>query len=174
MSNKPAHPAFAHFPIAFVTLAGLLDILHVASKSPLTSEYVQTGIKTLELKLPLEMLPLLSYYATVLALVTMVPAILSGATQMLPLIQRDGFGTKKVRTAVTHAALNDVVAGMLAYNWNTRRNVEGFAPSSINLGISCALAMPIVFFGAALGGELVYTHGMGVGKASTAKSKKAQ
>lgn len=93
---------------------------------------------------------------------------------MLPLIQRDGFGTKKVKTALAHAALNDTVAVMLVYNWLTRRNVEGFAPSSVNLAISSTLAMPVVFFAAALGGELVYTHGMGVGRASNGKVKKAQ
>lgn len=154
-----------------MALAGLLDIFHVAATSPLTSEYVQAGVKSLELQLPLEIIPLLSYYTTILAIVFMVPAILSGGSQMLPLIQRDGFGTKKVKTALAHAGLNDTVMLMLVYNWWTRRNVEGFAPSSINLAVSSTLAMPIVFFAGALGSELVYTHGMGVGRASTGKGK---
>lgn len=95
---------------------------------------------------------------------------------MLPLIKRDGLGTKKVKTALAHAGLNDTVMVMLVYNWWTRRNVEGFAPSSINLAVSSSLAMPVVFFAASLGGKLVYEHGMGMARASTGKgkAKKAQ
>jgi uncharacterized membrane protein len=93
----------------------------------------------------------------------MVPSILSGGSQLLPLIQRDGLQTSKAKTGVAHAAMNDVVAAALAYNWWTRRNVPGFTPSPLNLVLSGLVAMPMVLYSAKLGGDLVYTYGMGIG-----------
>lgn len=123
--------------------------------------------------MPLALLPALSYYSTILALITAIPAVLSGAWELVPLIYRDGFGTRKVQTGLTHAVLNDVAMGMAAYNWRSRRAVEGFAPSTLNVALSAALAVPVMFFAAHLGGDLVYSQGMGVGR-SRDRGKKTQ
>ncbi|KAG9237764.1 hypothetical protein BJ875DRAFT_480953 [Amylocarpus encephaloides] len=104
-----------------------------------------------------------------MALITVVPAVLSGASQMMPLIQREGFKTPKAQTALAHAVLNDAVAIMLAYNWWTRRSAAGFVPSFVNLILSGVLALPIVFLAASMGGDLVYSYGMGVRRSSRAK-----
>ena len=91
----------------------------------------------------------------------------------MPLVKRDGFGSKKAQTAVTHALLNDLVLFGAIYNWWTRRDTPGFEPSGVNLFISCLFALPTTLFAAYLGGSLVYNYGMGVGRKSS-KDKKAQ
>ncbi|KAF4636609.1 hypothetical protein G7Y89_g1472 [Cudoniella acicularis] len=161
MAGKPIHPATVHFPITFITLAGLLDLLHGAAESPITSSFVASAVKTIGLDFPLSVVPVLSFYATILALITIVPAILSGGSQLLPLIQRDGFGTAKARAALAHALLNDVATAMLGYNFWTRRTVVNYVPNTTNIALSGALALPLVLFAASLGGELVYTYGGG-------------
>ncbi|KAH6676499.1 hypothetical protein B0J14DRAFT_585662 [Halenospora varia] len=173
MYSKPIHPATVHFPIAFITLAGVLDLLYAAATTPATAGYVQSTLKSLEFALPLNLLPTLSYYATIISLVTLTPAILSGIAQLLPLIKRDGFGSSKVKTAVAHAALNDISAGLLAYNWQTRSTVLNYTPSTVNIALSSALAVPMVLYSASLGGSLVYNYGMGIGS-STSRGKKTQ
>jgi uncharacterized membrane protein len=165
-----------HFPIAAIALTGALDILHVAATNPLTSSHVVSIVKTLDFQIPLGLLPMLSYYSTIAALLATVPAVLSGGSQLLPLIQKHGFKSPKVKTAIAHAMLNDLVAFGMAYNWWTRRNVVGFAPSTVNLILSGVLGIPVVFFAAKLGGDLVYTYGMGMenGRAdASAKGKKS-
>jgi hypothetical protein len=137
----------------------------------MTSGYVAAAAKTAQFQIPLTMLPVLSHYTTIAALVTMVPSILSGGSQLLPVIQRDGFKSSKAKTGVAHAAMNDVVAAALAYNWWTRRNVPGFTPSPLNLVLSGLVALPMVMYSAKLGGDLVYTYGMGIG---SSKAKKSQ
>ncbi|TVY68648.1 hypothetical protein LSUE1_G004985 [Lachnellula suecica] len=170
------HPASVHFPIVFIALTGFLDILNTAATYPPTASLVLSVFKFLHLELALiDLLPLLSYYTTILSLLTIVPAVLTGGSDLLPLIQRDGFSTPKVRTALTHAALNDAAALSLAFNWWTRRGAEGFAAAPVNVVLSGLLAMPVMFYSASLGGHLVYEYGMGVGMGGgKGKEKKSQ
>ncbi|ORX94205.1 hypothetical protein BCR34DRAFT_620202 [Clohesyomyces aquaticus] len=172
-SSNPAHPATVHFPIAFITLTGALDALYVASSHPSTAGLVASTLKTLDMQLSPAMLPQLSYYTTVLALITALPATVSGVMELMPLIQRDGFSTPKAQTGALHAALNDISLLALVYNWWTRRSAVGFEPSSTNVAISALLNVPATLFAAYLGGALVYQYGMGMGRGAS-KSKKAQ
>jgi len=175
MANHPIHPAIVHFPITFITLTGLLDMFHAAASSPATAPLIQSALKSLDAQVYLNAIPLFSYYTTILALITAIPAIITGGMELMPLIQRDGLNTPKARTGVAHAMLNDLGVFALAYNWWTRRAVNDFAPSTTNLAISVALALPASSFAAYLGGSLVYEYGMGVGRASAkAKDKKGQ
>ncbi|RDL39866.1 Uncharacterized protein BP5553_04206 [Venustampulla echinocandica] len=171
MAGKPLHPATTHFPIASITLAGLLDILHAAATSPSTEPFVAAAFKSLDIQLSLALLPVLSYYAIIIALITAIPAVLSGAWELLRLIARDGYGTRKARTALAHGALSNIATGITAYNWWSRRAVEGFAPSTLNVALSAALAMPVMVFAASLGGDLVYSQGMGVGRSKDTGKK---
>jgi len=168
------HPATVHFPITFIALTGSLDLLYSATKFPPTASLILSTFKYLEVPSALvELLPQLSYYTTILALVTTVPSVVTGVGALLPYIQRDGFGSPKVRTGLQHAGLNDIAAAMLAYNWWTRRRVEDLAPTAVNTMLSGALALPVMLYAASLGGHLVYEYGMGVGKSSN-KQKKSQ
>lgn len=119
-----------------------------------------------------DIFPLLSYYTTILALFATIPAVVTGFSDLLPLILRDGLNSPKVRTGLTHAGLNDVATLALVYNWWTRRGLEGHAAEPINVMLSGVLAMPVMFYAASLGGHLVFVYGMGVGKSSS-KQKKA-
>ncbi|KAF2465633.1 uncharacterized protein BDR25DRAFT_270343 [Lindgomyces ingoldianus] len=173
MANHPKHPATVHFPITFITLTGALDVLYLASTHPTTAGLVASASKTLDVQLSPSMIPQLSYYTTLLTLITAVPAVLSGAIELMPLIKRNGFGSRKAQIGVLHAMLNDVGVFGSAYNWWTRRTVVGFEPSGTNVLISSVLALPTCLFAAYLGGALVYTYGMGVGRGRN-KVKKAQ
>lgn len=92
----------------------------------------------------------------------------------MPVIKRDGLGSKKAQTGVLHALVNDIAVFATAYNWWTRRATKGFVPDTTNVAISAALAMPASMFAGYLGAQLVYQYGMGVGRGSTSKAKKAQ
>ena len=173
--SHPVHPATVHFPITFITLTGLLDMFYAAASSPATAPLIQSALKSFDVQAYLHAIPLFSYYTTILALITAIPAIVTGGMELMPLIQRDGLNTPKARIGVAHAVLNDLSVFALAYNWWTRRAMNDFAPSTTNLAISAALALPASSFAAYLGGSLVYEYGMGVGRASAkAKDKKGQ
>jgi uncharacterized membrane protein len=89
-----------------------------------------------------------------------------------PVIQRDGFSSKKAQTGVLHALVNDITVFGAAYNWWHRRAENGFIPTTSNVAVSAAV-VPLVFFAAYLGGSLTYQYGMGIGNRS-AKGKKKQ
>jgi hypothetical protein len=137
--------------------------------TPATAGAVATVFKTLDIAIPTSLLPTLSYYSTIFTLLSAVPAVISGALELQPVIARDGFGSKKAQAGVLHALVND-----LTYNWWVRRTTTGFVPSTTNVVISAALAVPASFFAAYLGGQLVYQYGMGVGRGSSSNAKKAQ
>lgn len=91
----------------------------------------------------------------------------------MPVIQRDGFSSKKAQTGIIHALVNDISLFGAAYNWWTRRNETGFLPSTTNVAISAAVT-PAVFVAAFFGGQLVFKYGMGFGRGGGSKAKKAQ
>jgi uncharacterized membrane protein len=103
----------------------------------------------------------LSYYTTILTLLFTAPAVATGAQQLMPVIQRDGFSSKKAKVGVLHALINDVAAVGALYNWWSRRSTPGFTPDTTNILISVVLAMPSTLYAAYLGGSLVYIHGLG-------------
>jgi uncharacterized membrane protein len=88
----------------------------------------------------------------------------------MPVIQRDGFSSKKAKIGITHALIMDLASVATAYNWWTRRNTPGFTPDATNVLISAALAMPLTLYSASLGGAMVYNYGVGF-KSTSAKKK---
>lgn len=142
--------------------------------TPATAGVVATAFKTLDIAIPTSLFPTLSYYSTILTLLTAIPAVITGALELQPVIARDGFSSKKAQTGVIHALINDVALFGAAYNWWVRRTSTGFVPDTTNVAISAALAIPTSFFAAYLGGHLVYQYGMGVGRGNTNKAKKSQ
>jgi hypothetical protein len=107
------------------------------------------------------MFPVLSYYTTILTLLFTMPAVVTGAQQLMPVIQRDGFSSKKAKLGVMHALINDLAAVGALYNWWSRRSTPGFTPDATNIFISTLVALPATLWAAYMGGSLVYIHGMG-------------
>jgi hypothetical protein len=100
-----------------------------------------------------------------------VPAVASGVQQFMPVIQRDGFSSKKAKVGVLHALINDVAAIGQLYNWWTRRSNVNFTPDTTNILISVLLAMPATLYAASLGGALVYQYGIGFQSKSVKKTQ---
>jgi uncharacterized membrane protein len=98
---------------------------------------------------------------------------MTGASQLMPLIKRDGISSRKAKVGIAHALINDVTVLAAVANWWSRRNRPMFEPSSANILVSCVLALPATLFAAHLGGKLVYNYGMGFTGAQ-AKAKKGQ
>lgn len=125
----------------------------------------------MDIAIPVSLLPTLSYYTTILTLLFSLPAVSTGAMELMPVIKRHGFSSQKVKVGVAHALINDVGLFGALYNWWSRRNVPGFTPSSQNMLVSVLLSLPAVLLGAYLGGSLVYQYGMGF---QSIKAKKTQ
>jgi uncharacterized membrane protein len=175
--STPAHPAVVHFPITTTVLTGGLDAVYFLSTyGPTASTVASTcelyqlphsdltnlgAVKTLSIALEPQVFPLLSYYTTILTLLFTAPAVATGAQQLMPVIQRDGFSSKKAKLGVLHAVINDVAAIGALYNWWSRRNSPAFVPDTTNVLVSTLLAVPSTLYAAHLGGSLVYNYGMG-------------
>ncbi|KAJ8115522.1 hypothetical protein OPT61_g2852 [Boeremia exigua] len=168
MSQKshPAHPAVVHFPITFTAVTGALDGVYWLSKIPATAGLVNSS---LDRSVQPNAFPVLSYYSTILTILTTLPAVVTGVVQLAPVIQRDGFQSKKAKVGVAHAFLNDVALFATIYNWWTRSQQIGFTPSTTNVVVSTALALPMTLYSAYLGGSLVYEFGMGFSRSSPLK-----
>jgi len=173
--GHPTHPATVHFPITFTILSGLLDIFYAAATNSTIGPLINSALKKTDVNLYLAVIPLLSYYTNILAIVTAIPSVMTGVVQLMPLIKRDGVKSAKALNGIAHAALNDVVIFGNIYNAWTRRTATDFQPTPLNIAISGALVLPGVLFAAYLGGNLVYKYGMGVGGPSgNSKLKKVQ
>ena len=114
---------------------------------------------------------MLSYYANILTILSALPAISTGALELMPVIKRDGFSSKKAQVGVMHALINDITVLGAAFNWWSRRSHAEVLPSGLNVLVSTVLAVPASLFAAYLGGSLVYVHGMGIGRAKAKKSQ---
>ena len=76
-----------------------------------------------------------------------------------------------VKTAVFHAALADVTLGIAVWQLVVKHVEEEHVPQGKSALISVALLLAIGNT-AALGGDLVYTHGYGVRRMGTGKVEK--
>lgn len=112
---------------------------------------------------------MLSYYSTIITILVTLPAVVTGVAQLAPVIQRDGFQSKKAKIGAVHALLNDIALIGTIYNWWTRSQQIGFTPSTTNVLVSAGLALPITMYSAYLGGSLVYEYGMGFSRSSPLK-----
>ncbi|KAF1911358.1 hypothetical protein BDU57DRAFT_533481 [Ampelomyces quisqualis] len=169
--SHPTHPATVHFPITTTVLTGGLDAVYFLSTYAPSTTAIASIFKTLGIALQPSMFPVLSYYTTILTLLFMAPAVASGAQQLMPIIQRDGFSSKKAKLGVLHAVINDVAAVGALYNWWSRRSNPGFTPDAMNIIVSTLLAMPATLYAAYLGGSLVYIHGVGFQNRSAKKTR---
>ncbi|KAF2036446.1 hypothetical protein EK21DRAFT_83417 [Setomelanomma holmii] len=169
--SHPAHPATVHFPITTTVLTGALDAVYFASTYAPSATAVASAFKTFDIQLSPSLFPTLSYYTTILTLLFSAPAVATGVQQLMPVIQRDGFSSKKAKVGALHAIINDVAVFGAAYNWWSRRSNPGMVPSNENILISVLFALPATLYAAYLGGTLVYVHGMGFSSRSAKKTQ---
>jgi len=176
-NSHPIHPATVHFPLAFLTLANVLNLLYGSvlylPKNPFFSRD-QENLGTLSI---------LGYASNLLGIITSLPAILTGGAELYAMIQGNGLyqtdekGQKKlvpkVKVALIHAGLNDLVVAAAVYNWLRERNVPDFRPAGHQIAMSAVL-VAVQVYAAYLGGDLIYSHGVGVQRMGEAAKKKQQ
>ncbi|QIW98742.1 hypothetical protein AMS68_004260 [Peltaster fructicola] len=178
----PAHPATVHFPIAFLSLAYGLDILHTVKPNlpGSVTSYIPADFD----------LTRASYYLLSLGLLTAIPAVVTGGQQAVKLFARQGMyeadgKTLKIKTKATiaHAVVNDIALAASAYVWYAKHQA---ANSTIvgKLGLSSeALYAPalwmvaaqvitfgLLLFGASIGGALTYQYGVGFSAVGTSNN----
>lgn len=145
-------------------------------------------------------LSILGYAINLLGIVTSIPAILTGAAELYAMIQGNGLyqtdekGQKKLvpkvkialmhvsvllafgqesRLTIVQAGLNDLVVAGAVFNWLQERNVADFRPAGHQVVMSAVL-MGVQMYAAYLGGDLIYTHGVGVQRMGEGAKKKQQ
>jgi len=174
--DHPMHPAFVHFPIAFLVLAWGLDILYA-----LTTVVVKPAFLTSRFASPSTLLDMtrLSYFLLCAGLVATVPAIMSGNIELVGMIKKNGGPWEKdaagkpkdsmvprIKATIVHALINDLVFVVGLYSWYIRKDKAGAVnlgkvPTDLNLILS-AVSLPVLLFSAKIGGHLVFNHGVGL------------
>ena len=162
-----------HFPIAFLTLSWALDILY-----GLTTQVVKPAFLTTRFAHPNTLLDItrLGHFMLCAGLIMTIPTIMSGNVQLVGMIKKNGGPwakdaegkqtstmVPKIKAAIVHALINDLVFVVGIYSWYQRRVVEnvGNVPSGLNMTISAVL-LPMMLFSASIGGSLTYNHGVGL------------
>lgn len=160
-----------------------LDILYA-----LTTTYVKPDFLTSRFGSASSLLDIsrLGYFMLCAGLLATVPAIMSGNKQLVGMISKNGGPWEKdtagkakstmvprIKVAITHAIVNDVIFLVNLYSWYCRRSTEksvnvGNVPSHMNMIISMCL-FPLLMGSAKAGGTLVFNHGVGLnlGRKST-------
>ncbi|GAA6058870.1 hypothetical protein JCM10212_002814 [Sporobolomyces blumeae] len=172
-SSHPLHPATVHVPIGLLSLSLFLDSLRIVPT-------VASGLNAAKLLPPATAMSTVSHYVGAGGLIFAVLSVLTGLSELYgmwyPQTEQKGSVTQtlkdaapqpsdipsaKLKTALTHATLNDVVVGVAAWNWWVRRKAPALTLPRTN-AIAAGIALPLSFYSAYLGGELVYEYGMGV------------
>ncbi|PMD28669.1 hypothetical protein NA56DRAFT_640260 [Hyaloscypha hepaticicola] len=176
-NSHPIHPATVHFPLAFLTLANVLNLIYGSVLYLPSNPFFTRDDHNLS------SLSILGYATNLLGIVTSIPAIVTGAAELYAMIQANGLyqtgenGEKKlvpkVKIALNHAGLNDLVVAGAVANWLLERNVPDFRPGGGQV-IMSAVLMAVQMYAAYLGGDLIYTHGVGVQRQGEGAKKKQQ
>ena len=122
----------------------------------------------------------LAYFLLCAGLISTVPAIMSGNKQLLGMISKNGGPWEKdeagkqkdtmvprIKVAITHAVVNDVVFLVNLYSWWVRRGTEatawnpGKTPQHLNFVVACCL-LPALLASSKAGATLVFNHGVGL------------
>ncbi len=192
MYSKPIHPATVHFPIAFLTLAFGLDILH--QLTPALPSFLTSSLP------PHTDLTRASYYSLSLGLLTAIPALVTGVQQAVLLIGKQGmyetdasgYGVTmrtKVKALIAHTVANDLVIALSTLVWYQKRNAAAatllgklgvgsvgtayatYQPSLWMVVLEAVLFVLLVV-AANIGGSLTYVFGVGFAAGGGGSSKK--
>ena len=148
----------------------------------MTTTYVKPKFLTSRFDYPTTIVDItrLGYFALCAGLIATVPTIMSGNIQLVGMIKKNGGPWEKdekgkqkntmvprIKVAISHAILNDIIFVVNLYSWWVRRGTEatswnpGKTPAPINLLISAVL-LPMLLTSAKAGATLVYNHGVGL------------
>jgi len=176
-NSHPIHPATVHFPIAFLTLANVLNLVYGSVLYLPANPFFYRTSDTLSA------LSILGYAVNVLGIITSIPAVLTGGAELYAMIQGNGLyqtdekGQKvlvpKVKIALIHAGLNDIVIAGAVLNWLLERNVRDYRPAGHQVAMSAVLTA-VQMYAAYLGGDMIYTHGVGVQRMGKGAEKKQE
>ncbi|GAA6064576.1 hypothetical protein JCM10212_006201 [Sporobolomyces blumeae] len=184
--SHPLHPATVHLPVGLLTLSYSLDAVQVVP-------HLAQGLTWLKVLPPVAVINTLSHYVGAAGLLFAIPTVLTGLSELFGLWKKQvdqkdtvaktvedaatapplDVSGEKLKIAITHASLNTVVLGVGLWNWWIRRTDRDLVLPQHNAWIS-TLAIPLFYYSASLGGELVYKYGMGVKRQGSAKDIKAR
>ena len=140
---NPLHPAFVHFPVVLVPLAAGVRLSSSLGFLPNGSGSWPNEMANLVL---------------LLALISMVPASLTGATEYFNIVPKKQKAKKKARV---HALLNTIVFSISLYLFVSISKRPGRVPTKLEVGLGMVSVVVLLISGH-LGSELVYQHGIGV------------
>ncbi|BGP54883.1 hypothetical protein JCM8202_003392 [Rhodotorula sphaerocarpa] len=170
--GHPIHPATVHYPIGLLSISFGLDALQLA---PLLT----SGLTWLKVMPPAAVVNTLSHYTGAAGLLSAIPTVLSGLAELYGMwrgqaqskgsaktagkdaAKKKNVAGEKLKVTLTHAALNDAVLGIAAFNWWVRRQDKDLILPPLNACLS-ACALPLFVYSAYLGGSLVYEYGVGI------------
>lgn len=179
-NSHPIHPATVHIPIAFLTVANILNLLYgitlfLPSLSPFRNDKHNIGTLTI-----------LGYFTNVVGIIGSFPAITTGFAELYAIvstrglyIQDEATGKKTldpiVKAALTHAGLNDIAVVGAIYNWLMERHRphEDYRPYPHQIPLSAG-AILATSYAAYLGGSLVYKHAVGVQRMGDGAAEKKE
>jgi len=181
MSDHPAHPAFVHHPIAFWSVSYLIDLAYGAATHPATAKTV-AGIYNIAPYLG--DMAKFAYYLNILGILFAFPAIFTGVPQLLQMTKNQDLKNKfeksqnksvtaqkmhpKMKLGFAHAVTIYSTFGLSIYSWFLRRQTATHAPDQVSFIIAGASFLLLNAAGY-LGAAMVYDHGVGVVRASSAK-----
>jgi len=130
--RHPLHPGLVHMPIAFLFSAQALDVVYGLATNARTATFAAS---IYNVKPYLSDITRSSHLLLSIGLITAIPAILSGAYELIQLLQRQAVADKlahadtakekktvvskthpKVKMAFLHAAVMDVVVAAAVFN----------------------------------------------------------
>jgi uncharacterized membrane protein len=188
-SSKPIHPAAVHFPIAFLSLAFGLDVLHKLSAS--LPNVISTNLPaTADVSRA-------SYWLLSLGLITAVPALITGIREAVVQVSRSGmfevqeYSTvmrEKFKPMIAHAVFNNVMLAVTTFVWYRRRAaLQNSVAGKLGFGATSyaaaayepktwmvvveGLMFVVLMMAANIGGVLAYNFGMGMSIGSSNKKK---
>ena len=141
----PLHPAFVHVPISLIPLAALLKAAAAAGFLPSSPGSWPWAA---------------AHLICGLAVVSLIPTAITGAAEYIRLDKRDKDVLRKVQI---HAGLNYLVAAITVYCFLRCATRPNRMPTRFEILLGL-LSAGILFVSGHVGGQLVFEHGVGVGR----------
>lgn len=184
IASHPLHPAATHLPIALLLLTYSLDTLTILPPSVLgtLSSLPVLGPVASDLN---GSIPLVAHHLLTLAVLSAVPAVITGVVELNKMIARYDLSGKmskssnklevlkklpeRLKMAFLHAMVMDAVILTSVWSLVGRKKSNAYILEGNMAFLSAALTV-FLFGGASLGGQLVFHHAVGV-KRTTSKSE---
>jgi len=176
-NSHPIHPATVHIPLAFLTVANILNLLYgMALFAPALFPFAAD-------KENLGAITIMGYFLNMIGIFGSIPAIVTGFAELFAMISARGFYVDNkmpeksldpiVKTTLIHAGINDVAVLGAIYNWLLERGRphEYYRPYPHQIILSGG-TLVMSLYAAYLGGSLIYKHGVGVKRMGAGKEER--